>query len=39
MLNNNSTGYDLIGSVNVNSIGNVAFTSDKITDYISLVEK
>jgi hypothetical protein len=39
MLNDTSTGYDLIGSTDVNSIGNVAFTSDKITDYIILVEK
>jgi hypothetical protein len=39
MLNDTSTGYDFIATTYVNSIGNAAFTSDKATDYIILVEK
>jgi hypothetical protein len=39
MLNDTATGYNLIDSSVVNSIGNVAFTVDKVTDFIILVEK
>jgi hypothetical protein len=39
MLNETKTSYDLINSTDVDIIGNVAFTSDKITDYIILIEK
>jgi hypothetical protein len=39
MLNDTSTGYDFIATTYVDSIGNVAFISDKATDYIILVEK
>jgi hypothetical protein len=39
MLNDTLTGYDLIGSIDVDSIGNISFASDKITDCIILIEK
>jgi hypothetical protein len=39
MLNETKTSYDLINSTDVDIIGNVAFTSDKLTDYIILIEK
>jgi hypothetical protein len=39
MLNDTATGYDFVDATVVNSIGNVAFTVDKVTDFIILVEK
>jgi hypothetical protein len=39
MLNDTRTGYDLVATTDVNIIGNVAFTSDKITDFIFLIVK
>jgi hypothetical protein len=38
-LNDTATGYDLIETTVVNIIGNVAFTSDKFTDFVVFVEK
>jgi hypothetical protein len=38
-LNSTATGYDLISTTATNVIGNVAFTSDTITDFIILIEK
>jgi uncharacterized protein (UPF0297 family) len=38
-LNDTATAYDLIETTEVNIIGNVVFTSDKITDFIILIGK